>query len=114
MKMSEEISIILYSGQTLIKFSGCHKSNSSQQATFTGLVDDGMKSVRAGNSYMTSLDVWGINVFRGKTLGDFYRHMRMHPLSLSTVTELGFPATIRTNGVPAVMPDNAEDVAGLY
>lgn len=95
----------------LNKISAAIKAIAPNKLTFTGLVDDGMKSVRAGNSYMTSLDVWGINVFRGKTLGDFYKTYENASTKPVFVTELGFPATIRTNGVPAVMPDNAEDVA---
>ncbi len=95
----------------LNKISEALKSIAPNKLTFTGLVDDGMLSVKAGNNYMTSLDVWGINIFRGKTLGNFYDTYENASRKPVFITELGFPSTIRENGVPKAMPDNGEDAA---
>ena len=94
----------------LNQISGALKSIAPNKLTFTGIVDDGMKTVRAGNNYMTSLDVWGINVFRGKTLGDFYSTYENASTKPVFITELGFPASTRPGGNPQVMPDNAAEV----
>jgi exo-beta-1,3-glucanase (GH17 family) len=87
------------------------KSIAPNKIVTTGLVDDGENTVRAGDKYMTSLDVWGINIFRGKTLGPFYPDYLKASKKPVLITELGFPCTIRTNGVPAMMPDNSQAVA---
>ena len=92
------------------KIAAALKSIAPNKLTFTGLVDDGMASVKAGNNYMVNLDVWGINVFRGKTLGNFYSTYQSASKKPCFITELGFPATVRENGVPKMMPDNADDV----
>jgi len=87
------------------------KSIAPNKLVTTGLVDDGEKSVRAGNNYMTSLDVWGINIFRGKTLGNFYSDYKNASNKPVFITEIGFPNTIRNNGIPAMMPDNSQATA---
>jgi hypothetical protein len=87
------------------------KSIAPNKIVTTGLVDDGENSVRAGDKYMTSLDAWGINIFRGKTLGRFYDDYKSASNKPALITELGFPNTIRTNGVPAMMPDNGKATA---
>jgi exo-beta-1,3-glucanase (GH17 family) len=87
------------------------KSIAPSKIVTTGLVDDGMISVRYGNTYMTSLDAWGINVFRGKSLGDFYKTYTDASRKPVLITEIGFPNTVRTNGVPAAMPNNGEATA---
>jgi len=87
------------------------KQIAPNKLTTTGLVDDGMKSVQVGNNYMTSLDVWGINVFRGKTMGDFYSTYMSASKKPVWITEIGFPNSVRVNGTPGMMPDNGKDVA---
>ena len=88
------------------------KTIAPNKLTFTGLVDDGMISVKAGNNYMSSLDVWGINVFRGEHLGDFYSTYQSASHKPCMVTELGFPSSIRDgNGDGQPMPDNGEVTA---
>jgi len=86
------------------------KAIAPNKLTFTGLVDDGMKSVQVGNQYMTSLDVWGINIFRGRHLGDLYSSYASASTKPMFITEVGFPATIREGGIPKPMPDNGEMV----
>jgi hypothetical protein len=78
--------------------------------TFTAFIDDAMNSVIAGRDYMTSLDVWGINTFRGRTLGNFYSAYAAASNKPVFITELGFPASVRTGGIPQPMPDNGARV----
>ena len=86
------------------------KEIAPNKLTFTAFVDNSMNSIIAGRNYMTSLDVWGINTFRGRSLGDLYSTFAAATDKPLFITELGFPSSVRTNGVPHPMPDNGAAV----
>ena len=95
------------------------KSIAPNKLVTTGLVDEvdasgAIISVIAGNNFMTSLDVWGINVFRGNSLGHFYDKYSEATAKPVLLTELGFPNSVRNGNTPGDMPNNGQATADYY
>jgi hypothetical protein len=95
----------------LNEMAGAIKAITTNKITFIAEVDDGMRTVIKGNSQFPNLDVWGINVFRGRSLTDIYTSFQSATTKPLFITEIGFSSTIRENGVPQPMPDNGQGVA---
>lgn len=95
----------------LNKIAGAVKAIDPDHFTTTGLVDDGMLSVQSGDAYMTHLDAWGIDVYRGKSFGNLFTTYEAASSKPLLITELGFPADTHQNGSCVELPDNAQAVA---
>jgi len=95
----------------LNEMAGAIKAITTNKITFIANVDDGMNTVRKGDSQFSNLDVWGINVFRGRSLGNLYSTYASASSRPLFITEIGFSSTIRENNEPKPMPNNGQGVA---
>ena len=90
---------------------GIIKTNSPNKITIIGVVDDGMLTPQFADQYMTNLDVWGINSYRGN-LNAAFDNLFTTFAAASTkpllVTEWGPPSSTRDNsGAAVLLPNNA-------
>lgn len=90
---------------------GIIKNASPDKITMIGVVDDSMETPQFADQYMTNLDVWGINSYRGNLEGAFddmfitFRAASSKPL---LITEWGPPSSTRNaSGAAVMLPDNA-------
>ena len=95
----------------LNEMAGAVKGVTRNKLTFIALVDDGVRTVIQGDRQFPNLDVWGINVFRGKSLGNLYSSYADASTKPLFISEIGFSATVRENGQAEPMPNNAQGVA---
>ncbi len=90
---------------------GIIKNHSPDKITMIGVVDDSMHTPQYADPYMTNLDVWGINSYRGN-LNSAFDNLFTTFAAASTkpllITEWGPPASTRnSSGDPVLLPDNA-------
>lgn len=90
---------------------GIIKQKSPDKITMIGVVDDSMKTPQYADQYMTNLDVWGINSYRGNldsAFDDLFTTFEAASSKPLLITEWGPPSSTRdSSNNPVLLPDNA-------
>jgi hypothetical protein len=81
---------------------GLRLAGQPEKLITTTMVDDGMNTVREGESNNFPVDAWGINAYRGTSFGQLWSSYQAASKKPFIVSEWGTPAGYHPNGNPNV------------